>query len=127
MPDPDRGEIAKIDQAIANERRRVEALEIALDQAFGELVDAAEGARGDLTPEIAQLIAAARADERAAIDALRAARSRRGDFQGLRRWLDHFPDTLRYQPGVSPYLAGVKGQSGDPIAVETVLAALEAE
>lgn len=122
--EPDDRRVREVDEKIAAEQRRGEAIELALDQAEQELVSVVERHRGSWLAESERELERERAHYRQAVEALAQARTRLDERQALIRWLRGFPEQeTSYRPQASP-LRTLAGSSGEPLAWATVVSAL---
>jgi hypothetical protein len=120
--DPGDSAVEKIDKDMANTRRQVEALEIAIEEAEQELIGVVDENQAAWIENVEDEIAGVSQDYLAAVDALEAARERLSSSVGLKRFLHTFPEH-GYTSGHWPVF-GLIARSGEPFNWDEVVEAL---
>jgi len=120
--DPGDTAVEKIDRDLANTRRTIEALEIAIEEAEQELI----GVVDDHQLEWLEIVDAEIDDDAgeylAAVEQVEAARTKLTESVALKRFLNTFPEH-GYTPGHWPVF-GLIARSGDPFMWGEVIEAL---
>jgi hypothetical protein len=126
-PDPGDKTVEKIEKEMQACKRRLEALEHALDDAESDLVAVVDDHRDGWLPETEEALAKAREEYAERVEEVAKARARVSAAWGLAHWLRHFPNeevgaiSYRVRSSLVPPL---KSQNGDPYPFETVISAL---
>lgn len=111
-PDPGNKKIEQIEKEAEACRRRVEALDLALDTAESELIDILDEHRRDWAEEVRDEVVEAQTAFAESVEALDAARRKVTSKFSLLYWLEGFPETeTTYR--VRPPLVTLKGQNGE--------------
>jgi hypothetical protein len=122
--EPSEDKIEKIDKEVLACNRRLEALEIALDNAEVELIEVLDLHRDEWLEEVSANVDEAYGKYAEAVEALVGASDAISYQWALFRWVRFFPETemsFRTRGGV---VAGLKAPNGDPYFAHEVLAAL---
>jgi len=126
-PDPGDKTVEKIEKEIQACKRRLEAIEHALDDAESELIEVVDDYRDDWLPETEEALAQAREEYAEKVEALAKARARVSAAWGLVHWVRHFPNA---EVGAISYrvrgsvVGRLKGLNSDPYPFDQVIAAL---
>jgi hypothetical protein len=125
---PDPGEVAtkKADAALIDLRRRVSALEKAVESAEAELLAAVERCRSKWAAELDQQTAEANQAYSAAAEAVEVSRCRLCELRDTAGWLRHFPGRPVYK-GAVPGVPALIARHGDGYSWLEVIAALRAD
>ena len=120
--DPGDTAVEKIDKDMANTRRTIEALEIAIEETEQELIGVVDEHKSAWLDAVDAEIAADTAAYRAAIDQVEATRTRLTETVALKRFLNTFPEH-GYTPGHWHVFALI-APHGDPFRWDQVIDAL---
>lgn len=111
-PDPGTKRTDKIDRDMADTRRRLEAIEFAISDAEGELVEVVEEHRADWIADADRRIGATRAEYGQAVEQAMSAHQRVAHARALRAWLDGFPAQPSFRVLV-PFVDGLRTPAGE--------------
>lgn len=120
--DPGDKAVEKIDKDMANTRRIIEALEIAIEEAEQELIGVVDDHKSAWLDDVDAELDADADEFLAKIEELEAARTKLTESVALKRFLNVFPEH-GYTPGHWSVF-GLIGQSGDPFRWDQVTEAL---
>jgi hypothetical protein len=128
-PDPGDKSVEKIDKDLANTRRIIESLEIAIEEVEQELIGIVDEHQAEWLESANEQIEAETQEYVAAIDTLEAARSKVAASVGLKRFLHTFPEH-GYSAGHWPVFGLLRvgsqgpGDPGEPYFWNDVVEAL---
>lgn len=120
--DPGDKAVEKIDKDMANTRRIIEALEIAIDEAEQELIGVVDDHQLAWLEDVDAELDADAQEYLTKVDEMEAARTKLTESVALKRFLNTFPEH-GYTPGHWSVF-GLIGQSGDPYRWDQVTEAL---
>jgi hypothetical protein len=123
-PDPGDKNVEKIEKEIRACRRRLEALEPALDEAEIDLLDVLDAHRDEWVAQLEAKHAEAQTKYAEAVEALNAARSEVSQAFALLRWVKHFPEEEQSFRVRGAHVGTLKNQRGDMYPFAEVVAAL---
>jgi seryl-tRNA synthetase len=123
-PDPGNKKIEQIEKETEACRRRVEALELALDDAESEIMDVLDEHRSEWAEEVRAEVLEAQAAYAEAVEAVAAARHKVSMKFSLLFWIEGFPDTQTSYRVRGSYVGKLKAQNGDPYIFDQVVEAL---
>jgi hypothetical protein len=125
--DPGDKHVEKIEKEIAACTRRLEALEIALDDAEAELIDVVDTNRDSWAEQVEETMGAAYEEYAKVVESLIEKRTAISRSWALARWVRFFPDgELSYRPRFS-LVAALQAPHGDPYTFDQVLDALRTD
>lgn len=120
--DPGDKGVEKIDKEMANTRRMVEALEVAIEEAEQELIGVVDDHKSTWLDDVDAELDADAEEYLAAVEQVEAARTKLTESVGLKRFLHTFPEH-GYTPGHWPVF-GLIATHGDPFRWDQVVEAL---
>jgi hypothetical protein len=123
-PDPGAKATEKVDAEIAGTLRRLDALELAIDEANAALGRVIDEHRAQWLVETDERITAERSDYCDVIDALAKARTELLTSHAVARWLEAYP--ARFHPSAD-LIHGLPTPNQEPFAASLVLDALRAD
>jgi hypothetical protein len=121
--DPGSKRVEKIEKEIAACKRRLEALEEALDMASGDLIATVDEHREEWSEEAQSELEAVQSVYAEAVEALASAREEVSAQYALFRWVRMFPDEPTYRIRGS-FLTTLRAQHGDPYFFSQVVDSL---
>jgi hypothetical protein len=122
--DPGDKAVEKIDKDLAQTRRRVEALEVAIEEAEQELIQAVDDNRSEWLEDTEAEIDRVAGEYLATVEALEAARTKLTERVTLRTFVTNFPEGKGYFAGTGGRVAGLIARHGDPYRWDEVVEAL---
>jgi hypothetical protein len=122
--DPGGKQVEKIEKEIRACTRRLEALEIALDDAEDDLLAEVDEHRDGWASDVEPALEAAREEYTQAVESLASARRKVSAKYALLRWVRLFPEEEMSYRVRSSYVSDLKGPNGDPYMIDQVVQAL---
>lgn len=116
-------QVDRLEGELTKARRRIEALDLAVEAAQHDLGQAVERYRTEWLAEIEQRAAHERDDLRQAIERVRHAQAQLATTQSITGWASGFPTRAKLATG-SARVPGLSSPNGDPPTVEHIIGAL---
>jgi hypothetical protein len=126
-PDPGDKTVEKFDKELLACNRRLEALEVALDEAEVELIDVIDRHRNEWLEQAEAKLDSAYETYAEAIETLAAAGDAVAREWGLVRWIKNFPEEEVAYRVRGSYVIGLKATHGDPYSLFQIIEALRAD